>query len=391
MRQISVALSLDKFSNLISETLDNQTFQRLVYSKPVAGNEFLRSEIIPFNDKSGRVFKLSQKTKTQDFTKVIHPKDISVRSKELTTQYLAVNLFTSSQQSTLLCSKKGVYSLITKKTRAPHSPLDPTSTEILEHNRQKAYKVPGNAPYLHPLGITSNNGQVIASMQKKYRQINRFIELISHIIGEDKIQSVADMGCGKGYLTFSLYEFLQKRSQEVQLTGYEIRADLVNQCNDLAKRLNYSGLRFEQSDIAEANTGNLDVLIALHACDIATDMAIKKGLDAQAAYIILSPCCHKQIRKAMTVKDIYTENGIYEERLAEMITDLIRSRILQHYGYKTSIIEFISPEHTGKNTMIIAKKTGQINSSALSEIAELKDKYGIGMHYLEKLCGLSLS
>lgn len=333
-------------------------------------------------------FKLSQKTKTQDFTKVIHQKDISARSTELNTQYLAVNLFTSSQQATLLCSKKGVYNLITKNTSPPNGPINPPNNETLEHNRQKVYEVPGNAPYLHPLGITSSNGQVVAAMQKKYRQINRFIELISHNIGEDKVQSVADMGCGKGYLTFALYDFLQKRNPEVKVKGYEIRPDLVNQCNNLADRFNYSGLSFEQSDISEANTGNLDVLIALHACDIATDMAIKKGLDAQAAFIILSPCCHKQIRKAMTVKDIFTENGIYEERLAEMITDLIRSRILQHFGYKTSIIEFISPEHTGKNTMIIAKKTGQINASALSEIAELKDKYGIGMHYLEKLCGL---
>lgn len=382
-------MSLDKFQNLITDSLENQSFQKLVYSKPVGGNEFLRSEIIPFNDKSGRSFRLSQKTKTQDFTKVILPKDISTRTLELTAQYLAVNLFTSSQQSTLLCSKKGSYSLITKKSSASHSHIDPTSTEFLEHNRQKAYEVPGNAPYLHPLGITSSNGQIVAAMNKKYRQINRFIELVSHNIGEDKIHSVADMGCGKGYLTFALYDFLQRRNQEVQVKGYEIRPDLVNQCNNLANSLNYVGLKFEESDISEANTGNLDVLIALHACDIATDMAIKKGLDAQSTFIILSPCCHKQIRKAMTVKDIFTENGIYEERLAEMITDLIRSRILQHYGYKTSIIEFISPEHTGKNTMIIAKKTGQINPSALSEIAELKDKYGIGTHYLEKLCGLT--
>jgi hypothetical protein len=132
----------------------------------------------------------------------------------------------------------------------------------------------------------------------------------------------------------------------------------------------------------------VDMLIALHACDIATDIAIQKGIQSNASYIILSPCCHKQIRKEITLKNDITKYGIFEERMAEMITDTIRTLILNNFGYKTNIIEYISSEHTSKNTMIIAEFTNIQDHKALDKVAQLKNQYGINHHYLEKLLEL---
>jgi Methyltransferase domain len=135
----------------------------------------------------------------------------------------------------------------------------------------------------------------------------------------------------------------------------------------------------------DVELSKIDMLIALHACDIATDMAIQKGILSSAQVILLSPCCHKQIRKEIKIKNDITKFGIYEERMAEMITDTIRSLILNHFGYKTNIIEYISSEHTSKNTMIIAEYNGVSDKDALEKIGKIKAEYGIGQHYLEQL------
>jgi len=242
---------------------------------------------------------------------------------------------------------------------------------------------------LQKLNLASSNGKILADAHKKFRQINKFVEIVSSAIDQSVSElSIVDMGSGKSYLTFALYDFFTKRGIKTRVIGFEIREDLVTRCSKIAFELGYNDLSLVQSDIANANIGQTDVLIALHACDIATDLAIKKGLDAKAKYMFLSPCCHKQVRKSMTKKDLVTKFGIFEERQAEMVTDTIRALVLEYYGYSTSIIEFISQEHTSKNTMIIAKYTGSGNKLALQQISSLKEQYGIEYQYLEKICGL---
>ena len=225
------------------------------------------------------------------------------------------------------------------------------------------------------------------------------MEIIDGIIkdiGFKKNITVADMGCGKGYLTFALYNYLhQNLKLDARVIGIELRDDLVSRCNQIAEQVNYKNLSFKKGTIQDAELPALDILIALHACDTATDDAIYKGIQAGAGVIICAPCCHKQIRKQMMpdneLKSI-TKHGILLERQAEIVTDTIRSLILEAYGYKTKVFEFIATEHTPKNVLIVGiqiKKTETAKQESLDKVKGLKKMFQIKSHYLEMLLGIS--
>ena len=178
------------------------------------------------------------------------------------------------------------------------------------------------------------------------------------------------------------------------MTGVEFREDLVTICNSIAEKSSFNKLRFLKGTIADTRLEKIDILIALHACDTATDDAIFRGIKSDASLIVCAPCCHKQIRKAMNVTNELsnvTKFGILKERQAEILTDTIRAMIMEAYGYKTNVFEFISLEHTPKNVMIVGKQTGKENpdkQQILSNIAAIKKVYGIEKHYLETLLGI---
>lgn len=265
----------------------------------------------------------------------------------------------------------------------------------LTHNRQKKRMVDTSALYLHPLGITTEEGVIKKDMQDKYKQINHYIEIINGVIkGIDfgKSINVADMGSGKGYLTFALYDYITNVKQiNASIWGIEMREDLVNLCNKIAVESNFKKLQFVKGSIQNAVLPQIDMLIALHACDTATDDAIKRGIASKAKVIICAPCCHKQIRKQMApdnaLKNI-TKHGILLERQAEMVTDVIRALLLEAHGYKTKVFDFISTEHTPKNVMIAAVKTtasAVVAQESLAKVDELKKLFNIKTHYLETL------
>ncbi|MCR5646432.1 MAG: SAM-dependent methyltransferase [Bacteroidales bacterium] len=202
---------------------------------------------------------------------------------------------------------------------------------------------------------------------------------------------VADMGAGKGYLTFALHELLTQRLDlDVDIKGVEIRPDLVMKINEIIKSSGLKGLEFVESSIEDYHPEQLDVLIALHACNTATDDAIASGIKAGAKLIVCAPCCHKQIRQEMErsgITDAITRYGIFMERQAVMITDAIRALIMEYFGYKTQVMEFIEMEHTPKNVLLVGKKTNNPadKKAILQKINDLKKQYGIEKHYLETL------
>ena len=229
-------------------------------------------------------------------------------------------------------------------------------------------------------------------MQHKYKQINRYVEIIEGILKDTIIKnnfSVVDMGSGKGYLTFALYDYLQNKYDAVKVTGIEMREDLVLKCNNIAVQSKYSNLHFEKGSINETTLASVDMLIALHACDTATDDAIAKGIKANATYIICAPCCHKQIRKQMApinALKLITKHGILLERQAEMVTDTIRALILEANGYKTKVFDFIEEEDTPKNVLIVGTKTNfseELLKENMEKVQDLKTMFGIKEHYLE--------
>lgn len=273
-----------------------------------------------------------------------------------------------------------------------------TAPVSLEHNRAKQRVVASNAPYLHELGITDANGKVHASAQDKFRQIDKYIEILGGLVAKlptSKGLRVADMGAGKGYLTFALYDHLAKAGLAPSVTGVEFRADLVALCNRIAKASSFNGLNFVQGAIDGFDASGTDILIALHACDTATDDAIAKGIAAKAGLIVVAPCCHKQIRREMDAAaqvpalEFLLRHGTFMERQAEMVTDGLRALLLELHGYRTNLFEFISDAHTPKNIMITALRgsapTPARRAQLEQEIARAKDQFGIRQHYLEGL------
>jgi SAM-dependent methyltransferase len=248
------------------------------------------------------------------------------------------------------------------------------------------------------LGLVTAEGLVKKDMQDKYKQINRYVEIIEGIIKDIKLPdnfTVADMGSGKGYLTFALYDYLHnKLNKQATVTGIELRKELVDKCNGIAAKSGFTDLHFKEGSIEASSLPSVDMLIALHACDTATDEAIYKGIQADASVIICAPCCHKQIRKQMDPDNALqsiTKHGILLERQAEMVTDAIRALILEAFGYKTKVFDFISTEHTPKNVLIVGtKRMNEKNEKEknLEKVTALKAMFNIEQHYLEKLMGV---
>jgi SAM-dependent methyltransferase len=284
-----------------------------------------------------------------------------------------------------------------KKNKATQTQL-PT----LEHNIQKNRLIVADGKtYLQQLKITNEKGYVNPTAQDKYKQTNHYVELLSPLIKnlpKHEILQVVDMGAGKGYLTFALYDYLTNVLKlNAKVTGVEYRKDLVELCNDIAKKSNFEQLHFQGGTIIDADTSQANVLIALHACDTATDDAIYKGIASNADLIVVAPCCHKQIRreleehKTKNELDFLLKHGIFLERHAEMLTDGLRSLILEYFGYTTKVFQFISDAHTPKNVMIVAEKKSKTESQKqeiLNKLKETKKYFGIGSHYLEKLTNI---
>ncbi len=283
---------------------------------------------------------------------------------------------------------------------------------VLEHDRSKSRWVDFDARYLAALGITDSHGKVRERMGDKFRQIERFVDLLASAFKESSLNGAAreirmcDMASGKGYLTFAAYDFFKNTEKiDVKITGVESRDDMVKLCNQAATECEFFQLDFEQGTIDKYALPPLDILVALHACNTATDDAIFAGTKAGAQIIMVAPCCHKEIRMqideagndserdtAGPLRDVL-RHGIYAERHAEIATDALRVLLLERAGYMVRVSEFVSSEYTAKNMMIIATKRhkGPAEPTAAEihaidhRIAELKDFYGIKSHHLEKL------
>jgi len=300
--------------------------------------------------------------------------------------FLNADLFTLQEDVSLQYNRKRKPRLHSRKPSCVEQP----STK---HNQPKQYLIQaeGNA-YLHAMGITTAAGKVRADSQRKFRQINKYIEIVDHLLQQHgrfpQQPHIVDTGSGKGYLTFALYDHLvNNRRLQPSVLGIELRQPLVDFCNELAPRAGFTGLQFRSQNILDYQAERIDMLIALHACDIATDIAIAKGIRAKAEIIIVAPCCHKQVRQSMqptAAMNPMLRHGILEERQAEIVTDGIRALLMEAHGYETKVFEFVSTEHTPKNLMIVGVK-GKPNAAAPQQVARIKEDFGLERHYLEEL------
>jgi hypothetical protein len=314
------------------------------------------------------------------------------------TAFRNAHLLTPGEEAQLVFGKRGTAAL--KVTKSPAAEAGPQAPVTSGHDREKQRWIDIQQPFLTALGVTTPQHQLVPAMARKWRQINKFVEVFAHALqgsrlADAKVVTVADFGAGRGSLTFAIHDWLRHaHGVDGQVTGVELRPDLVAEAQATIARLGLTGLSFEAGDVRTFAPGALgekiDVMIALHACDTATDHAIHLGLKAGADIILCSPCCHKQIRPQLLsphpLRPVF-QHGIHAEQQAEMLTDSLRALLLEASGYDTQVFEFIALEHTRKNKMILAvkRKTLRREDAALAQVAELKRYFGIREQALETL------
>ncbi|HEY5690906.1 MAG TPA: SAM-dependent methyltransferase [Cyclobacteriaceae bacterium] len=381
---------LDQWINDLNNSLNEDEFIKLVLSKPSRTTKLVNIYGKQVLIKEQPMLSFTYRYPTKDETKNFDIKDGINQVREwLTYDFRIGTLLTTAGDVVLRVSKKGKMAL--SRTKPTHYAVPPKS-----HDKQKIKRAGSTDLYLNKLGITDHHGKVIPKMADKYKQINKYLEVMEEqlkSVPSSRILKIVDMGAGKGYLTFALYDFLSNKLKiKAEVIGIEQRKDLVIQCNEIAEVCGFSDLHFEESTIEDYKIDHLDVLIALHACDTATDDAIAKGIAANASLIVCAPCCHKQIRQQVKGKEQYSpilKYGIFKEREFEMVTDTIRALILEKHQYKSNIFEFISNEHTRKNTMLVGvqNKLNSDRESMQEKIDSIKKDYQIKFHYLETLLG----
>ncbi|QTT90492.1 class I SAM-dependent methyltransferase [Pseudomonas chlororaphis] len=381
-----------QFLELLETSLAQNAFIKLVLAKHVGAEADLQRLIIKqLTVKEQPCLSFVYRYKTRDITKNF-PLDEGVAQIAglLPASFKNAHLLSLTDEVQLEYSKKGKSSLF--KGKAQQQREVPSA----EHNREKNRYLELSRPFLTDLGVTNKQHELIPAMSRKWKQINKFIEVFSHALSSSPIDlqqpvRVADFGSGKGYLTFAIHDYLCNTLQaQGQVTGVELREDMVTLCNAAAARLDHQGLEFKCGDVRSVAPSELDVMIALHACDIATDYAIHTGIRSGASIIMCSPCCHKQIRPQMQSPALLKpmlQYGLHLGQQAEMVTDSLRALFLEACGYETKVFEFISLEHTNKNKMILAVKRAepQDPTQLLAKIGELKAFYHISEHCLETL------
>lgn len=280
-----------------------------------------------------------------------------------------------SERVTALVSKKGRCTVkITAKSG--EDPSRPRMLPPLSHNRSKRYILEEGTviPFLVDLGVQTNEGRIISSRYDKWRQINRYLEFVEDILPAlpgDKEIRIIDFGCGKSYLTFALYYYLhQVKGYDISVTGLDLKGDVIARCSRLADKYGYDKLTFRQGDIAAYESGEgADMVVSLHACDTATDYAIKKAVEWEAGVIFAVPCCQHEVNRQIDCELLAPalKYGLIRERMSALFTDAIRAELLEAMGYHTQILEFIDMEHTPKNILIRAVRDGKHKAAPKTE------------------------
>lgn len=264
----------------------------------------------------------------------------------------------------ILVSKKGKVTVNVRKNQLRQISME-QGGPLLQHNRTKNYILKEGipVPFLIDLGVMNKKGDIVKSRYDKFRQINRFLEFIEDILptlSKERTVQIIDFGCGKSYLTFAMYYYLHElKDYEVEITGLDLKEDVIDHCNALSEKYGYAKLHFRKGDIAAyEGQGPVDMVVTLHACDTATDYALSKAVGWQAGVILSVPCCQHEVNRQIQCDKLapVLKYGIVKERISALVTDALRAQLLEAEGYAVDILEFIDMEHTPKNLLIRAVK-----------------------------------
>ena len=420
---VSSSDSVQQLQHIISSGFAAGQLEKISLSK-YKGNEtgLEKIQIRTVYLKDQPMLSMVYRYQTRDITKNYTLSDaLAEITRQLDTGFKQVNVKTTSTEYQLMISKKGKPLLTQQASLQPGQngmhPKNSSQTDVL-HNRAKQRYVEQSRPFLQQLGVTDQQGQIIPAMSRKWKQINKFVEIFANAVAQAQLErhesiSVVDFGSGKGYLTFAVHDFIvQQLHKTAEVTGVELRDELVQFCNRVADTVDAQGMTFFQGDVRsfnpesrsseaplcpdarrESSSSKVDVMIALHACDIATDYALHTGIRLNASVIMCAPCCHKEIRPQLKMPGLLQpmlQYGVHLGQQAEMLTDSMRALLLEANGYETKVFEFVALEHTSKNKMILAVKKQQsvkTQADVLQKVQALKQFYGIEKQSLEELLG----
>ena len=350
---MSLELAFAKATELIS---DQNNFVRAVLSgrRRNMQTEYERIDIRPVQLKDGLRLQLILSEEKQDTTK-----NIGIDADKI------LELLNSGYANVLVEFTTGSYSLrITKKGEALIHEAKGVFERSVSHDRTKERLLDASDPFLIEVGISDHKGSIKPSMQDKYRQVEEFLRILEPALPEKKEKlSIVDLGCGHAYLTFATHQYLRKSGIDAHVIGIDVRENSRDRNNAIAKKLGITdSIEFRAEEISETKIESADIAIALHACDTATDDAIAWGVQHGVQLLLIAPCCHHDLQ--VQIQDIpepwpmLTRHGIMRERLGDLLTDSFRTQILKLLGYRVDAIEFVGGEHTPRNLMIRATKTG---------------------------------
>ena len=363
----------------------NESLERVLMSNPADSGKISRSRIRPLLMKGRLVFQAEEQAGKQAFHRNLDKDEAAdYVTGLLEGSFRQAEITSGLGKALILVSKKGKVTV--KVKRYPESVRiqpagEPGSPGPLSHNRKKHYILEEGipVPFLVDLGVMTKEGRVVNSRYDKYRQINRFLEFIEDILpnlDQDRESTIIDFGCGKSYLTFAMYYYLKElKGYPVRIIGLDLKEDVIEHCSRLGRQYGYEGLSFCHGDIASfEGVEKVDMVVTLHACDLATDYALEKAVNWGARVILSVPCCQHELNGQMenSLLRPVLQYGLIKERMAALYTDAIRAQVLEYRGYRTQILEFIDMEHTPKNILIRAVRQGKKRDNGL-QIRELAD------------------
>ena len=357
--------------------IPNGIIKGIISGKKKKDNKYEKGKIQRIKINDNDVIQLSLFTDKQVFHTNYNDSDISIA---------LITLLENDFNNLELVTDEFTYSYrITSKGKVLSNKHKNKETVFVEtsFNRKKKYILEEGTvvPALVDLGIMMPDGRVVKAGYDKFRQINRFLEIIDDSIGNEKHLKIIDFGCGKSYLTFILYYYLVHiKNMECEIIGLDLKEDVIDKCNDIAKKYNYDHLKFYKGDIAQYKDSKVDMIVTLHACDTATDYALYHAINMNCKYIFSVPCCQHEINNELSSDKLHIVNkfGILKERFSAILTDSIRANILQYFGYKTNVMEFVDFENSPKNLLIRAElKSKSGNEKIKEELDNTIKEFGI--------------
>lgn len=377
---------MQKAIDIIKKSINGSTLEKCIFSGPRNKSQEVRS-IILMPIKGETEIKVEFRLQKHNDIKSLE-KDVFI-SEELEkaiTEFKQVHIKNTDSDIQILLNKKLKAKIITKE-------LNQTLKQE-KHNKEKKYLIPDGTPcsFLIEIGVMNNKGRVKSNYYKKFRQINRFLELVDDLYKSETMESfhAVDFGCGKSYLTFALYHyFVNIKHIEAKITGIDLKQEVIDHCNEIAKKVKFEGLQFAHGFIHDFKTDSpVDFVVTLHACDTATDDAILFSLRNNATKMMFVPCCQHELNKQLDNSDsaIMLKHGIFKDRMCSLVTDTMRSQLLEVCGFKVQSMEFISLEHTAKNIMlrcVHVERSVKQRQEILEKYNKFKKQWNINP-YLEK-------